>query len=156
MDLLQRSLRVVNVVHVAKRTRISSTTLSPFLTDLAVALDKRRRAIRYKVRDLRIEKGNDRLSADEPDKLEVTGKVGPAKLRVFVWEDRWVFVDARTPTKREGWSWESTHEGRLIGGDAEVLVSALEASIDAARSQSSDDLSRLWKSLLASGPRPLR
>jgi hypothetical protein len=143
----------MNEPRVTKRTEGSATALGPFLTDVAVALEKRRKAIRHKVRDLRIERAVDRLSADEPDKLEVSAKVGSAKLRMFVWEDRWVFVDARTPTKVEGWLWESTQEGRLIGGDVQVLVSALEASVDATRGQSSDDLSCLWDSLLAKGPR---
>lgn len=129
---------------------------SNFLAGVAIALDKRRKAIRYSLRNLKVESCEERLSDEEPDKLEITGKLGRTNLRLFVWEDRWVFVDARTPMKGDGWAWESTHEGRLTAGDAQVLVNALEASIAAASGQSSDEFERVWKPLLATGPRLAR
>lgn len=96
----------------------------------------------------------ERTSGDEHEKVEIACDVAMArKLRLFIWNDLWVFIDARTPTKSSGWAWEFTHEGRFAAGEARALVEALEDSIDAAAAQSSEDLERVWKPLLASGPR---
>ena len=123
-----------------------------FLADFLEGLGKRREAIRHKVRSLAIEQVTD----DEQEKLEISSRTGPAALRLFLWDDRWVFFDARTRTKDKGWAWEFTHEGRLVGSDTQGLVEALEASIDAAYEQSSEGLERVWKPLLATGLRSAR
>lgn len=127
---------------------------SPFLADALRCLAKRRKAIRHKVRDIAVEKVLERTGSEEREKLEIAC-TGPA-LRLFLWDDRWVFVDARTLAKHQGWTWEFTYQGRLAGGvDARRLVAALEETIEAVTFQSTARLEQLWKPLLASGPRPV-
>ena len=132
---------------------LSSAPKSQFLAAVLATLAKRRKAIRHKTRHIAADRVLERMSAEEHEKLEVTSDVGMARLRLFVWDDRWVFIDARTPTKNSGWEWEFTCQGRLIGEEAAALIRAFEASVDAAASQSSEALQRVWKPLLASGPR---
>lgn len=134
---------------------LSKPPKSAFLSDVLLALEKRRKAIRHKVRQLAVEKVLERADGDQQEKLEICCDVGVReKVRLFLWDDRWVFVDARAPTKDSGWAWEFTNQGRLGGGsDARALVQAFEQSIDAAADQSADGLARVWTPLLASGPR---
>ena len=81
-------------------------------------------------------------------------------VRMFVWEDRWVKVDAWSMIgSTHGRTWEFTAQGRAAGGiDGRSLVQALEASISAAsplEQVSVGALRGVWKPLLASGPRPV-
>lgn len=131
---------------------LSTAPKSPFLAGVLAALAKRRRAIRHKVRKIAVDKLRERISADEHEKLEISSVVGTAQLRLFVWDDRWVFVDARIPTKSDGWSWEFSYEGRLVGDEARALIEAFEDSIEAAAMQSGERLELVWKPLLAGGP----
>lgn len=134
---------------------LSKPFKSAFLTDVLLALAKTRKAIRHKVRQLAVEKVLEHTDGDHHEKLEICCEVGAReKIRLFLWDDRWVFVDARTPTKDSGWKWEFTHQGRLGGGSVgRALVQAFEQSIEAAADQSADGLGRVWMPLLASGPR---
>lgn len=132
---------------------LSAAFDSPFLVGVLAAVAKRRKAIRHKVRSIAVERVLERTHAQEHEKLEIVSEVGRARLRLFVWDDRWVFVDARAPTKRDGWAWEFSYEGRLVGDDARALICAFEESIDAAHTQSGEAMERVWKPLLAAGPR---
>lgn len=131
----------------------SPPTENQFLVALLAGLRKRRKPIRHKVRSIVVEKLLERTSADEHEKLEISAEVGAARLRLFVCDDRWVFVDARRPTKNSGWAWEFTRQGRLVAGEVGPLIQALEASIEATASESREAMERVWKSLLATGPR---
>ena len=52
-------------------------------------------------------------------------------LRLAVWDDRWVWVDARRSSK-SGWVWESTTEGRFVSaGGARDLVAHAEETLSA-------------------------
>lgn len=133
---------------------LSLPTESPFLKNILGGLSKRRKAIRYKVRQISIEKVRERTDSEEREKLEITCEWNAKKLRLFLWDDRWVFIDARMSSK-QGWAWEFTHQGRLMGiADARVLVAALEQSIEASSLGDSATLEGLWSRLLAQGPRP--
>lgn len=133
---------------------------SAFLADLLESLRRRRKAIRRHVRDFAVEKVLEREDGEELEKLEVEcGLPGRERttVRLFVWEDRWVWVDARSMVDRkQGWAWEFSAEGRAAGGaDGRRLVEALEASIAAASPVEDDNaaiLRGLWKPLLAAGP----
>jgi hypothetical protein len=139
---------------VAVSDPLSAPPKSAFLADTLRCLAKRRKAIRRKVRDIALEKVLERTDGQEREKVEITC-TGPT-FRLFVWDDRWVFVDARALAKGQGWTWEFTYQGRLMGGvEAPGLVKAFEDSIEAAGVQSSATLERVWKPLLASGPRPI-
>ena len=119
---------------------------------------RRRRAIRYRVPSLTAEKVVERTSTTDREKLEITCEIGArrARLRIFIWEDRWIWVDARRPSKVAGWSWQFTREGRVVGGlDGRRLVQVLEASVDAASSSDEDAaraLDEVWQSIFAIGP----
>lgn len=133
---------------------LSSPPKSQFLADALAALSKRRKAIRNKVRKLSVEKVLERTDGDEWEKLEVTCDDGLGqRLRLFLWEDRWIFIDARASAKK-GWAWEFTEQGRLVGGlDARALVEALEASLEASFQRSSASMKQIWTPLLTTGPR---
>lgn len=137
------------------RDPFSMPPANQFLAGIVAGLAKRRRALRTKTRSLAVEQTLEGAGAEEQEKLEVSIRTGTTALRFFVWDDRWVFVDARTPTTSKGWAWEFTHEGRFIGSDLQGLVEALEASIDHASEQSGEELYLVWKPLLAAGPRPV-
>lgn len=131
----------------------STPPRSQFLAAVLAGLGKRRKAIRHKCHSIAVEKVLERTSTNEHEKLEISSEVGGARLRLFVWDDRWVFVDARAPTQNGGWAWEFTQQGRLIGDEGRALVQALEASIDAAATECREAMERVWKPLLATGPR---
>jgi hypothetical protein len=132
---------------------LSSAPKSLFLSDTLAALAKRRRAIRHKTRGLAVDKVLERTGAEEQEKLEISAEVGAARLRLFVWDDRWVFIDARIPTKTSGWEWEFSYQGRLVGDDTRALFGGFEQSIDAVAAQSDEALDNVWRPLLAAGPR---
>ena len=132
---------------------LSPPTESPFLRGILDGLSKRRKAIRYKVRQISVEKVRERTGSEEREKLEITCEGNAQKLRLFLWDDRWVFVDARISSK-QGWAWEFTYQGRWMGiADARVLVAALEQSIEASSLGDSAKLEGVWRPLLAQGPR---
>jgi hypothetical protein len=135
---------------------LSQPPKSGFLADIHFSLAKRRKAIRHKVRDIAAEKVKERSEGVEREKLEITREIDGrgTSLRLFLWEDRWTFVDARRPTKREGWAWVFTSEGRAVV-DARTIIEGLEASIDAAALQSVEAFERIWRPMLATGPRPV-
>jgi hypothetical protein len=132
---------------------LSTAPNSPFLAEVLASLAKRRKAIRHKARSITVEKVRERANAEEREKLEISAEVGAARLRLFVWDDRWVFIDARAPTKRSGWAWEFSYEGRMVGDEARALIGAFEQSIEATTTQPAETLAGVWKPLLASGPR---
>lgn len=128
-----------------------------FLEDLLASLRKRRKALRHQVRDLSIERIVERSEGGDRGKLEIACVAsGRARLRLFAWEDRWVWFDARCGSK-DGWVWQFTRDGRLLAAEpGRGLVEAMERSIAAAFELTPEGLSRLediWTPLLARGPR---
>jgi hypothetical protein len=77
-------------------------------------------------------------------------------LRLQVWGDRWVWVDARRSAKF-GWVWESTSEGRFVSpGGARDLVAHVEETLSAAHLPIADvprAISAIWSRCLAVGLR---
>ena len=78
------------------------------------------------------------------------------ELRLNVWGNRRVWVDARRSSK-SGWVWEYTAEGRLVPScDERDLVTRTEQTLDAAYltdSEVSRAMDAIWSACLASGPR---
>ena len=142
---------------------LSKPPRNEFLTDVLFSLAKRRRAIRYHVRDFAVEKVLERTDGEEVEKLEVDCTLltpCSTTARLFVWEDRWVWVDARSVNEgKRGWAWQFTTQGRATGGlDGRKLVEVFEASIAAASRVHDDNaqiLRDMWKPLLAAGPKPI-
>ncbi len=133
-----------------------------FLASVLTGLKKRHKALKHKTSAIACDKVIERLGDTSREKLEVSlrsiAAEGKLHLRAFVWEDRWVWIDCRSPSKR-GWRWEWTHEGRLLPiHDGRKLVDALEGALDLAYSVDADaasELSATWRTLLAQGPKPV-
>jgi hypothetical protein len=77
-------------------------------------------------------------------------------LRIHIWDDRWVWIDARRSSK-SGWVWEFTREGRFTSpAGARGVVANAEATMDAAflsADQVPNAMSAIWSKSLATGPR---
>ena len=84
-------------------------------------------------------------------------RVGDPRLKIVIWHDRFVWLDARVASKRDGWIWEWTFDGRLLGDKSgKDLVEAVEKTIHIlsyAKQGETDQLSAPWKPLLARGPK---
>jgi len=132
---------------------------SPFLSELAEGLKKRRKSLSHGGGSITCERVQDRSEGVEREKLEVVFKRRPnirsVSVRLFVWSDRWAWIDAREPTKN-GWKWEWAAQGRLLGPDVGVrLAMAFQSTVTlskAANSSIADELTQLWSPLLAKGP----
>lgn len=134
----------------------SSPPKSAFLVNVLFALAKRRKAIQHQVRTIAVQKVIEGTTDDEQEKIEIELGVAGQSFRMFLWDDRWVYVDARRPRKNAGWEWEFTRQGRLVGGvNVRMLVEALKRSIDATNTQCGPALDQIWTPLLATGPRPV-
>lgn len=133
---------------------------SRFLAEVLAALKKRRRAIKYTLRKFTAEKLVERGEGQDREKLEIGCEFHSSQhtaLRLFLWGDRWIWVDARSLKKGDGWTWHFTHEGRAVGGlTGRQIVEALEASISAsspAHGNHAELLEQVWHPILALGPR---
>lgn len=133
---------------------------SEFLAEVLAALKKRRRAIKYTLRELTAEKIVERGEGQDREKLEIGCEFRSSQhtaLRLFLWGDRWIWVDARSLKKGDGWTWHFTHEGRAVGGlTGRQIVEALEASIAASspvHNNHTELLEQVWRPILALGPR---
>lgn len=131
-----------------------------FIAELIDSVQKRRKAIAYRVRELRCDKVIERSGDAEQEKLEIEFHVRASArgcvVRLFIWEDRWVFVDARVGSKH-GWKWEWTREGKLLGSvNGRSLVEALERTIDFAPSMSTAEthlLDGVWIRMFGAKPK---
>ena len=134
---------------------------SGFLSELVACWTKRRRAISRKLAQLKFEKLIEREGGSEQAKIEIdciVTRSPTTSVRLFVWQDRWCWVDARSRIKLQPWTWQFTYQGLLVGGiAARELVVALEESLFAASPVQSDHaghLLEIWQPILARGPRP--
>lgn len=128
------------------------------LKDVYENIKRRSKAIKYRGGLLSCERILERDGDESMEKLEFS--YGPKKsvsapsIRMYVWSDRWVWVDAREAS-RNGWKWEWTGEGRAPGQDfGRVLTKALERSIDEAITclgNAPDELEKIWGPLLSDG-----
>jgi hypothetical protein len=138
----------------------SSEPLENFIDDFLASFAKRRKAIKYQLRELSVERVVERDLDGESRKLEILliPLMPRTRIEVSAWEDRWISVSASRSSK-EGWRWLYSHQGRLLGGlGGRGLVVAIEESISAAHSANAGSTShfeRIWTPILAAGPRPL-
>jgi hypothetical protein len=98
------------------------------------------------------------FNSEQVADLEIAVKMGAVSVRVLLWADRWVWVDARQyGTRRKGgWVWSKTLEGRFVAsGGAGVLVATLEASMSLYAAQPATEIARIWERHLAVGPQRL-
>jgi len=82
-------------------------------------------------------------------------KYDKALLRLWAWPDRFIWLDARRPTKK-GWDWSWTLDGRLVVSvSASEAIAALEATYDRLyemNASRTNELNEPWERLLARGP----
>lgn len=137
-----------------------------FLEEVAESLRKRRKAISHQASRIDGQKAYETVGSAKEEKFEIyldktSSRKGP-RLKVSVWADRWILVDAREPSGKgvKGWLWEWTADGRLIGGlSGKEIVRALEESIsalyamDKGRVQKFDEI---WRHILTRGPVEVR
>jgi hypothetical protein len=101
-----------------------------YLNEVVQAFVKRSKALKRKFKDLRLERIYDEAAVPPMECLQVSFRTsfspsGP-RVKLRVWENRWVWVDARQPSKA-GWLWSSTSEGRIAGGKSGTdVLRALE------------------------------
>jgi len=132
-----------------------------FLNSVVYSLRKRHKSLKHKLHSITCNKvyevyeDNTKLEKLELDFRESRTYNGMT-CRLFVWPDRWVWVDARKATKK-GWEWEWTFEGRLLGGyGGRELISAIEEALFESTDENFKpimfEVKEIWRPLLAKGP----
>ena len=133
------------------------TFKSVFLAEVLSSLNKRSKAIKYKTNAYNIQKVIEKNNGQESEKVEIdiTSNVSNTSIRIFFWEDRWIWIDLRIPSK-QGWQFEWQNEGRVGSNEGQHIVKALERTIEEATSLPSEGakqiLSDIWKNIVLRGP----
>lgn len=97
------------------------------------------------------------------EKIEIQfsrlGSRSKATTRLNIWDDRWVWIDAREASE-SGWIWSWTSDGRLAGEcSARDLIDAMVETVDLSCHMTQDDIclfDKIWRGHLAKGPDLLR
>ena len=132
---------------------------SPYLREICDAFRRRRRAISHKggaeLRGERVIEVNDGVRRERVEITLARRRSGGAVCRLWVWSDRWAWVDAREGSK-QGWRWGWTLDGRILGTQTSAaIVRALEETWGVTGCDPSsipEELRAIWKPLLAKGP----
>jgi hypothetical protein len=132
----------------------------PFLTAALDAFRRRRRALKNKTRSVSVERFIVERDGDNSERLEIECRAsGKRTVRLFLWSERLLWIDAREPVKNAGWAWTFTDEGRLLGTyDAHAVIDALERTLALTYELTAADVPRLaaiWKPMLAKGPQAI-
>ena len=104
-----------------------------------------------------IEDGIESLIGRTDVSIKCRGGGARISIRLIVWGDRWVWIDARRSSK-SGWVWESTNEGRFTSeGGARDLVTYAEATLSAVHLPTADvprAIAAIWSKSLATKSPP--
>lgn len=134
---------------------------SAFLNEIAKSYSKRRKSLAYDAFNLKFNKVFDVIAGGKTEKIEIAiqaaSSANSANLRLYIWADRWIWVDARKSVKNAGWEWEYTTEGRLTGGSSACdAIDAFKEFYVLSAHFSPDTVSKdsfgIWGKLLAKGP----
>lgn len=133
-----------------------------FLESLVFSLKKRRKSLAHKNVTIRCDKVYETTEGLRTEIAEVVldDSIAPnrsAALRLNVWPNRWVWVDARKYEKK-GLAWSWSFEGRLQGNcSARDLVETAEESFLFSRyadpSPTISEINKYWHAILATGPK---
>jgi hypothetical protein len=141
-----------------QRTPLASPEPENFIEEVIAALKKRSKSIKHSGGALQIERVKEIENGVESSvgRLDITVQMRrKVQVRLIVWGDRWIWVDARQIAKL-GWLWESTLQGRLLGDHlAKLLVAKIQETISAVQSYDQSvpgQIERIWKTHLAAGP----
>jgi len=134
-----------------------------FIEVVAQNFRKRLKSLRHSVSTpIEVDKVYREVGGDNVETLELnlSGRRDRPKLRMVVWHNRFVSLDARIWSKRNGWLWEWTFDGRLSGDKSGIdLVQAIETTLarlpDMDKTRTSE-LTAIWSALLARGPIEVR
>jgi hypothetical protein len=141
-----------------QRTAQDPPVPEDFIEEVIHALKKRSKSIKHSGGVLQIEKVKEIENGVESSvgRMDITIQLRKAQMRLIVWGDRWVWLDARQKSK-SGWVWEATSQGRLLGEHpAKLLVTKIQETISAAQSFNPgvpSQIEQIWKVHLAVGPR---
>jgi hypothetical protein len=132
-----------------------------FLNDVLGAFAKRRKALRHRLRDLRIDKVVEQQLDDDQERIEVRAELSSrVRIVLSIWSARRVRIWAGEMVKNQGWVWQYDHAGRLVGeADGQTLVEAFERTASVAfgmTPEGTGGLTVIWKPLLARGPQEIR
>lgn len=140
---------------------LSGPTESEFLSDILSAFGKRRKALRHKLRAIRIDKIVERSEEGDVERLDVLADVRPnVRIILSLWSSRRVRVWTGEMVRNKGWAWQYDLTGRLVGAaDDRTLVEAFEQTRSAIFQMTAEQVDRLaviWVPLLARGPQAIR
>ena len=134
---------------------------SLFLTEVTKSFSKVRKSLKYDSHDLQYNKVIDSVSDKQLEKIELliqsSASRNNIRIRLYAWDDRWLWIDARK-SKKEGWEWEYTVEGRLSGSVTErELIEALKSFNKGSPTYTTGTITKTanlhWKKLIATGPK---
>jgi hypothetical protein len=130
---------------------------APFLSDFVIGLVKTMKTVKRGFR--RIDIGPTRDPEYDMEVFDLTfwrrGTGAGLRIHLKVWQDRWVWIDARESSKK-GWKWFRTFDGRLAGGmtGSELLNAVLlfNEMLPPAE-QKVDSSATFWTETVLRGPR---
>jgi hypothetical protein len=129
---------------------------SKSLIDFHSALKKRSKSLKKKFKVINFStEFDDKFSGMELANLTLQKLISPKSktIRMKVWSDRWVWVDARESSKT-GWQWKFSAEGRFPGNARwEDLVYSLEETGAVLSDSEKENIEKIWSRILAKGPR---
>lgn len=134
---------------------------SEFLLAVCQSMQRRSKALKHRARTRSIERLVEVRNDLSFEKLEIDFRVSNSgnspRLSFHVWDDRWVWIDARRGSK-DGWVWEWSSQGRVLFEEdpGRSFVSAIENTISVSHcdaGQVSARLDAIWHPWLASGPK---
>lgn len=125
------------------------------------SLKKRSKAIKYKCDSIQCERVIENFQQRRVEKIETEVQFidRTQQLRLFIWEDRWIWLDARKSSK-SGWVWEWEFSGRVINDETFVdTIKLFERTIEAVSHNKIDTLLKLevfWEKIVATGPKLIK
>lgn len=130
---------------------------SDFLNAIIASVRKRSKSIKHKVRKYSIIKVVEKNGGDELEKLEIKFilPVNNATIRIYLWEDRWIWIDIRESSK-QGWKFEWSKEGRIGDNNVIDIRQAIESTISLSSSLHaglSKDFEACWSQIALGGPK---
>jgi hypothetical protein len=137
---------------------------SQFLTQIAEAFVRKRKSLKYNASILKFHKIYDIVEGKKVEKIEISVESSlsrnSVRMRLYIWEDRWVWIDARKAGKM-GWDWEFSKHGRLSGDcSPRQLIEAFKqfyfsSSLFDTQARTLE-ASTIWGEILAAGPVEVR
>lgn len=129
---------------------------SDFLNIMIASVRKRSKSIKHKVRQYSFIKVIEKNEGEEIEKLEIQFilPINNATIRIYLWEDRWIWIDIRESSK-QGWKFEWSKEGRIGDKDVIDIRQAIESTISLSSSLHaglSKEFERCWSQIALGGP----